>query len=245
VPPAALGLVVAAPLFGLALLAARPRVRRKIHLDEQHDVSLLLKGALARPEAFDYAPALFERALVPRRGGGSISLVACYRLAAEERLYCSDAGAPLSERAVKAGAVVLDAMRPEGRVVADALGAVNLDHWDRLMRTVETSPLIERANELVRGRGERWMLLTSPELRGEPRVLRVPGGRDERWVVVSAGASWLTRAEQLAVRRPARAVFDVVDHATAWLRIPSARRARLLAPLARELLEEESQGGAS
>jgi len=56
---------------------------------------------------------------------------------------------------------------------------------------------------------------------------------------VNADALWLSRASVLASTRPARAVFDIVDQLAAWLRLGSARRARLLSPLARAALAEQ------
>lgn len=242
-PREALGLLGSAPLLGLVFLLLRPRVRRQTQLEEDHDVSKLLQGALARPEAFSHVPALFDLPLVPRRGGAPISLGLAYELAACERLYSSDVGAPFTERAVKASAVVIDAMRPEGKVVAEALGAVNLDRWDRLLRQAKIPPLLEKVNEHLRARGERWTLMTSEAVTREPAVLSVPGSKDDRWVVLNGDALWVARAAAAAETRPVRATFEVIDQVALWLRLPSARRARLLAPLARAALHEELNGG--
>jgi hypothetical protein len=239
VPPSAVGLLGLAPLLAFAFIILRPKVTRQTQLDEQHDISRLLQGALARPEAFQHVAALFEQPLVPRRGKGLISLSEAYALAAAHRLYSSDAGLPFSERAVEAGAVVLDAMRPEGRVVAEALGAVNLDRWDRLLRQAHFSELLERVNATLRERGERWVVMVSSAVTQEPAVLKVPGTKDERWIVVNADASWLARAGALFPERPARALFGVIDQLAVWLRLNPSRKARLLSRLARSALHEE------
>ncbi len=244
-PKPALGLLGAAPLLALALLFLRPRVRRQLQLDEHHDVSRLLQGALARPEAFSHVPALFDLPLVPRRGGSAISLGLAYELAAREKLYSSDVGAPFTERSVKAGAVVLDAMRPEGRVVAEALGAVNLDRWDRLLRLAKIPPLLEKVNAHLAARGEQWTLMVSDAVVSEPAVLSVPGTKADKWVVINGDAQWLPRVAALSASRPSRALFEVVDHAALWLRMPSSRRARLLAPLAKAAVYEELEGDAA
>ncbi len=244
VPFAAYGLLGVGPAMALAFLLLRPRVKRDTQLDADHDVSRLLQGALARPEAFQHVPALFEQPLVPLRGGGAISLGQAYELAAAERLYSSDVGSPFAERAVKSGARVLDAMKPEGKVVAEALGGVNLDRWDRLLRTVATNDLIDEVNRYLEARGERWRLMIGPELTKEPEILPVPGSRDERWVVLNADAPWLARAQQLAGHRPQRALFTVIDEAALWLRLTGLRRGRLLAPLARAVMREELKGDA-
>lgn len=243
IPKEALGLLGSAPLLGLVFLLLRPRVRRQTQLAEDHDVSKLLQGALARPEAFSHVPALFDLPLVPRRGGAPISLGLAYELAARERLYSSDVGAPFTERSVKAGAVVIDAMRPEGKVVAEALGAVNLDRWDRLLRQAKIPPLLEQVNAHLRSRGERWTLMTSDAVTREPAVLSVPGSKDDKWVVLNGDALWVARAAAAAETRPARATFEVIDQVALWLRMPAARRARLLSPLARAALHEELAGG--
>jgi hypothetical protein len=140
---------------------------------------------------------------------------------------------------VKSGAVVLDAMRPEGKVVAEALGAVNLDRWDRLLRVTTIPALLEQANAHLRARGERWALMFSEHVCKEPAVLSVPGTKDDRWVVVNGDSAWLGHALKTAERRPTQALFDIIDQAAVWLRLPSSRRARLLAPLARAAMFEE------
>ncbi|MBL8952700.1 MAG: ATP-binding protein [Myxococcaceae bacterium] len=238
-PAGAFALLGVGPLFALLFLVFRPRVKRETQLDAEHDVSRLLQGALARPEAFQHVPALFEQPLVPRRGAGAISLGQAYELAAAGRLYSSDAGLAFSERAMKAGAVVIDAMRPEGKVVAEALGAVNLDRWDTILRGVGVTPLLEEVNRHLAARGERWKLMLSAAVSHEPEILNVPGSKDQKWVVLNGDAQWLEKAEASSAGRPKRALFQVIDEAALWLRMPAARRGRLLAPLARAAMLEE------
>jgi hypothetical protein len=237
-PRGLFGLVGLVPLMGFALMLMRSRVRRHLQLDAEHDISLLLQGALARPDAFLHVSALFEQPLIPCRGRRPISLGEAYELAAAETLYCSDVGSAFTDRALKSRAIVLELHSREGRVVADALGAVNLDQWDELLRSTESCEVLAHANAYLKGHHEAWTLMCSARVTREPALLTVPGSHDQRWVVVNGDAPWLQRATALFSRRPQRALLELLDEVSLAMRVPEERRARLLAPLAAAALIE-------
>jgi hypothetical protein len=112
-----------------------------------------------------------------------------------------------------------------------------------LLRTTYTPELFEGVNTYLRERGERWRVMLSKEQLHEPAVLRVPGSKkNERWVVANIDAAWLMRAAAHVPQRPSRAIFEVLDSLALWLRMPTRRRAALLAPLAKQVLAEALAG---
>ncbi len=237
-------LVLTAAL-GLGLVALR-RTRRDVRLDPAHDPARLLRGALQQPAVFAEVPAIFDRRLVPLVGGGATSLRSAWQDAVRGRLLVSRFGSQLAQRAARAGAPVLDAREEEGRVVSDALGAVDLDAWDALLARAGSHRLLDAAAEELRRRGEPWDLrltvdaagLTLLELRGRALGPRFRAGRV---LVVGAAEGWWEHAARLSRQRPCEALLRVVDALADRLALPEARRAALVAPLALAALEETSR----
>jgi hypothetical protein len=237
-------LVLAAAL-GIGLVALR-RTRRDVRLDPAHDPARLLRGALQQPAVFAEVPAIFDRRLVPLVGGGATSLRSAWEDAARGRLLVSRSGSPLARRAARAGASVLDGREEEGRVVSDALGAVDLDAWDALLARAGSHRLLDAAAAALRRRGEPWDLrladdaagLTLLELPGRALGLRFRAGRV---VVVDVAEGWWAHAARLSQERPCEALLRVVDALADRLALPAARRAALVAPLALAALEEASR----
>jgi hypothetical protein len=232
---------------GLALM--RGRTRRDTKLDDSADLSRLLQGVLQQPGAFGHMSALFHRPLVPLLGGGAISLQRARELASRGRLYASDVRAPLANRAARAGAAVLDVHAAEGRTVADALGAVDLDRWDGRLAESWTTPLIDAVNQALQRTGEPWSVRLVPQVTGgvatidlAPLRARVPGFRGSRAVIADAGATWLLEAEAQFAEAPRAAVFAVLDELAERLDLPEERRAPLLAGGARAALLEALRG---
>lgn len=237
--------VALALLLGAVVTLASGRTRRAFKLDHSADLSRLLQGVLQQPGAFGAMSALLYRPLVPLVGAGAISLQRARELAAKGRLYRTHERPPLAMRASRAGTAVLDTKSPEGRTVADALGAIDLDRWDARLVASRTTPLIDEVNALLRRRREGWSLRVAPEVNGRIAVLdldalraRVPGLRGSRVVLVDASCSWMAEAEARHAQAPRAAAFAVLDQVADQLDLPEDRRASLLSEGARAALLE-------
>ena len=231
-------------LLGLALLLAR-RTRRAVALEVGHDLSALLQGALQQPEAFAGVPAVFQRPLVPTAGGPAISLDDARALAGKSRLYRSRSGSDLATRAVAGGARVLEDSVPEARAVADALGAIDLDPWDRMLAAAVASPLLIAVNAALKAAGERLVVIAASGLGEEVRSLdlqplRLRGSpwHGRRVVVVGTDNPWLRDAALALATRPNAAVFAALDYLAERLDLPAEPRARLLHAVARAAVRE-------
>lgn len=236
-----------ATIAGLALM--RGRTRRDTKLDDSADLSRLLQGVLQQPGAFGHMSALFHRPLVPLVGGGAISLQRARELASRGRLYSSEVRAPLAGRAARAGAAVLDVHAAEGRTVADALGAVDLDRWDGRLAGSWTTPLVDAVNQALQRTGEPWSVRLVSQVTGgvatidlAPLRAKVSGFRGTRAVIADADAAWMLEAEALFATAPRAAVFAVLDELAERLDLPEERRAPLLAGGARAALLEAMRG---
>jgi hypothetical protein len=237
-------------LLGAAVAFAGGRTRRAFKLDHSADLSRLLQGVLQQPGAFGAMSALLYRPLVPLVDAGAISLQRARELAAKGRLYRTHERPPLAMRASRAGTAVLDTRSPEGRTVADALGAIDLDRWDARLVSSRTTPLVDEVNALLHRRREGWSLRVAPEMSGRLAVLdldtlraRLPGLRGSRVVLVDAGCGWLVEAEARFAEAPRAATFAVLDQVADQLDLPEDRRASLLSEGARAALLESFPTG--
>lgn len=233
-------------LLGLGLLLAR-RTRRDVALELGHDLSALLQGALQQPEAFAAVPAVFQRPLVPTAGGPAISLDDARALAGKSRLYRSRSGSDLATRAIAGGARVLEDSVPEARAVADALGAIDLDPWDRMLAAAIASPLLTAINLALKAAGERLVVIAANGLGEEVRSLdlqplRLRGSpwHGRRVVVVGHDNPWLRDAAAALPTRPKAAVFAALDYLAERLDLPTEPRARLLHAAAQAAVREAS-----
>jgi hypothetical protein len=232
--------VIATLVVVIALLTRR--TRRTVRIDDRHELSRLLQGALQHPEAFRDVPAVFHRGLVPLAHGRSASLAEIWHLASKGWLYRTRVTCPLAERAVRRGLRVIDTRADAGRVVADALGAVDLDAWQALLDRSRSTPLLKSAGRELDRFGERLELRvvrggdTLTQLLELPADRRWLFSRPQRWLVIDDGAPWLEAAERLWVSRPTEAVFDVVDRVGDLIELGEVERLHLLVPVAREAL---------
>ncbi len=236
-------LLRAVPIFFLGLgvwLIAGSRTRRAIKLDDSADLSRLLQGVLQQPGAFNHVSALFHRPLVPLCDGSAISLHRARELSALGRLYRTRDRSSLATRAIRSGAAVLDDATAEGRTVADALGAVDLDRWSALAERSRTDGLITGINAALRNRREEWFVRTAVEANGPLSVLdlrpigvQFPGVKGTRLVIVDEHDPVLTRARALARENPRAGVLLALDHLAGRLGLPERQRGRLLSEAAR------------
>ena len=239
-------------LAGL-LLAFATRTRRDFELDARADLSKLLLGVLQQPEAFGHIGALFYRPLIPLFGGKALSLLRARDLARRGRLYATREASSLANSAVRAGATVIDCRLAEGRTVADALGAVDLDRWGRLLHAAQDEPLFFEVNRRLRRHGEAFRVQSARVLEEEIAVLdlgplgrRVWRPRAKRLVLLGASAPWLAEARAEHALRPQAAALLVLDRLARRLDIPPARRRRLLGESAQAaILESFGPGSAA
>lgn len=225
--------------LGLWLLVGG-RTRRAIKLDDSADLSRLLQGVLQQPGAFNHVAALFHRPLVPLCDGSAISLHRARELSALGRLYRTRDRSSLATRAIESGAAVLDDATAEGRTVADALGAVDLDRWSALAERSRADGLIAGINAALRSRGEEWFVRTAVEAQGQLAVLdlrpigvRFPGMQGTRMVILDEHDPVLARARMLARENPQAGVLLALDHVAGRLGLPERQRGRLLGEAAR------------
>jgi len=229
-------LVVAAVLviLSVVLVVCRLRgVRRRIRLGEGVELAALLEGAIRRPEAFGDVRAIEARPLVPLVGGGSMSLSRARSLAAARRLYRSTADGPNPSKNRRWA--VVDATKAEGRVVADLLGAVDVDRWRDLLDRSRETTVTQAVCEAVQAIGERWRLravsgMTEPLATVETGVLTGSAGKV---VLVADDGRMFEAAERLHGAAPACAVLLLADAVLNHLPMQVGRRAKILAALAR------------
>jgi signal transduction histidine kinase len=229
----------------IALVLDR-RTSRSLQLDQSTDLAALLGGALRQPEAFKQVQPLFSRRLVPLLGGTSVSLRKARRRAAQGRLFRSRGQTRLALKAAARGTVVVDAGQRAGEVVADLLGAYDLDHWDRLLARRVPAPFVKMVNRFLRRCGESWQIrvaggaseaLTTLDLNALGLGRRVAS----KLVVVGVDTALCTAASAVFETRPWQAVLMVLDAAIHHLDLPAERRARILSEVAGAAVAERTQ----
>ncbi len=237
-------LASACGLFGLGLVLAR-RTRRHVALEVGHDLSRLLQGALQQPEAFSSVPAVFQRPLVPTARGRALSLDEARALAGKGQLYRTRSSSEIARRAVAGGAHVLEDSVPEARAVADALGAIDLDPWDRMLVAARETPLLAAVNAAIHDAEERLHVIAAVGLGEEvrsldmaPLRLRGTPWHGRRIVAVALDNPWLRDAAAAMTTRPRAAVFAALDYLADRLDLPAERRALLLHAAARAAVHE-------
>lgn len=247
-PALSTGKTGAIAVVGLFVVGAVMAVRRrmtilKVPSTRDPDLAGLLRGALTRPETYGEVPALFSRRVVPILGGSTISLDGARALARRSRLAVSSAATPLARRAAKTGLPVIDGGRSEGRAVAETLGAVDLDRWDRISRQGGGHPLIERLRDAAASVGEEWDVTICPDVSGDVAVLDGPLaglGRRRRVVAVHRDGSLWNNVVTLGATEPETAVLLLGDRVVEELRMSPERSSQLMSHLAARAVIEKS-----
>lgn len=241
---AALPVGGALALFAIAVWGFGRRTRRSVSLDDSGDLSGLVQGALQKPEIFHHMPALFHRRLVPLCGGDAMSLHRARSLGASGHLFTSRRGSRLATRAGRAGAHVIDTARPEGRIVADAFGAADLDRWSEVIESSYATALTSAVDRILRRAGEDMTVRIATEVPDRVATLDVGrfGARDlaggrRRMVAVDASLPFLSDADTRFETDPGVALFSVVDHLVDRIDLDPERRRAILAEAAAEAIE--------
>lgn len=230
-----------AALAGVAVVAAgllwRRRERRAAVRAGATSVDELVRGALRHPEAFSGAPAVFDRPLLARVGGGHVSLGEAWREAATGRLYrARDASRLLVREARSRSGIVLDDRSATAATVADALGALDLEAWDERWLAAEAHPVLKQLADACAREGLRFEARLGPGTRIEALPLAARGPRPRLLIGRDAG-SWHACASSL----PARATFELARGAVRALVVPEALAVPVLRALARAALAEAAR----
>ncbi len=242
---AGIGLAALVFAVGAYLISRRRSSGHTVEADGTVDLTRLLRGAILRPRAFSGVDSLYSRRLVPSAAGRRLSLSEVMRRAGDGRLFRSDHGSELARRVSAAGEAVIDSEVAEGAVVADLLGARDIDAWSGLADRAEPNPATDSMEEALQKLGERWSFRVAE---GAPdRVSAIEGRlvglpRHARLVVVDAGSGLWTAAAESLPERPAWTALVLADGIADTLDLGSEQRRRWLAALARAAVVE-GRGG--
>jgi hypothetical protein len=204
----------------------------------------LIRAAAVDPGAFRGIHALFHRRLVPLLGGTTISLARARVAAARGKLAVGTRACSLAVRAAGRG-VVVDGDVDIGAAAADALGAVDLDHWQRVVSRSQSDPACMRVEVALAATGETHRVRIADEIGDD--IVVFDGANlgltaEDRWLVVDrAGEIW-RRVGRLSRQRPAAAALLLADSVRNRLGLSRRHEGDFLARLARAVLAE-AEGG--
>ncbi len=230
-----------------AVVVVRRSWRRSLHPGDGSDLSDLLRAAAERPQAFARIRPLFNRRVVPLLERPPISLAQARDGLRRGRLGSGSRTSRLAAAAAGAGGMVIDGGSREGRVVAEALGAVDLDRWQEILERSWIEPLAKRVEEAFDAAGEPCRLRIASQVGQQIAVLdgRAFGlGRASCRVVIDEESELWKAVCGLGRRRPARAALLLADSVVDAMGVGSQSRPRCLRALAEAALLE-SGGGAS
>ncbi|MEE9382638.1 MAG: transglutaminase domain-containing protein [Nannocystaceae bacterium] len=221
------------------------RTRRAVKLGDASAIATMLSSALARPERFRDLPMVLERPLIPVHQGGALSLQQAITLSLERRLYRATASSDLARRADRRAAII-DGATSEGAMVADTLGATDLDRWSQLLEQSERAPLLDQLGESLADQGEKWTLrmsssVTRPVEMLDLRQLGLRGRKHDRVVLIQRSGPELQAALSGWSARPATSALGLLDHVLGHLDLPDARRQLLLSASARDAVAEAAR----
>lgn len=187
-------------LSGLALRFKSPPSNR-IRLANAQHLPAIVQGALRQPESFYQLPGLFRRRLLPAHDGRMYSLSQAESAATEGRLHTAKDNHALTQHAVGLGDIVLDQNAAVSKIVADTLGAHDLEPWQALFASSQTPAILDELNHLFAQYGfPLWVGLSSDLEQG---IAVASFGREmldlPRWrsFITPTSASALHRARQL------------------------------------------------
>jgi len=242
-----LGAAVLVPLSAaaFALFVGRRAWRRSFRPGGTSDLAGLLSGAALSPKAFARIHPLFARRVVPLLYGRSISLARTQEMMAKGRLAWGRGESKLADRAARAGCAVLDGSSSAGLAVAKALGASDLDRWQRILDRSRTEEVTDRVQEALVAGGEPCHVRVAAEvgevigvLDGAPLGL----GRRARWVVIDEASDLWRAVHDLADERLAAAALVLGDAIVPRVGATSFGGGRCLAGLAAAAIEDQAGG---
>jgi transglutaminase-like putative cysteine protease len=228
-----------------ALFVGRRAWRRSFRPGGKSDLAGLLSGAALRPKAFARIHPLFARKVVPLLSGRSISLARAQEMMAKGRLAWGRGESKLADRSARAGCAVLDGSSREGLAVAKALGALDLDRWQRILDRSRTDDVTDRVQEALVAGGEPCRVRVAAEVGEVIAVLDgVPLGlgRRARWVVVDEASDLWRAVQDLADEKIAAAALILGDAIVPRVGATSFGGGRCLAGLAATAIRDQAGG---
>jgi hypothetical protein len=236
-------------LLALLLAAVILRLRqnapqRNFSPGGRDDMADLVRAAAVHPEFFGGIHALFGRKLVPVLARKSISVARAVAVAGRGMLAVGGREGVLALRAARRGTVI-DGGTTVGIAAAEALGAVDLDDWHRLLSRSWNDPIARRVGEALTAAGEPFHLQIARDVGEDIAILdgaRLGLSARERWIVLDAASDLWSRTVDLARRRPAAAALFLALSVIDRLGLPQALRDPFLAGLARAALDERDGG---
>ncbi len=228
---AGLALVLAAAA-GTVWFARRRWTIGRVRRNESVDLAGLLRGALARPEAYREVPALFARRVVPVVGSSAMSLDRARSLSHRGRLAVSSHSSEFARRVVAGGLPVIDGSRPEGEAVAATLGAVDLDRWDGILRRSREHPVTDDLERAAARVGENWRVAVAAGLADEVVILdgRLAGRQPGSWWWTAKGTCGASSKIELRIVGPWRCSSSPSVWSSVFRVLPIRKRRLLVRP---------------
>ena len=140
---------------------------------------------------------------------------------------------------------MIDGDTREGRAVAEALGVVNLDRWQEILKRSRAESLTERVEEAFDAAGEPCQLRVASEVGQHMAALdgRAFGlGRTSCWVVVDEESELWKGALDIGRNQPALAALLLADSVVHLIGVPPLSRPRCLGALAEAAIVESGRG---
>jgi transglutaminase-like putative cysteine protease len=242
-----LGAAVLVPFLAaaFAFFVGRRAWRRSFRPGGKSDLAGLLSGAALRPTAFARIHPLFARRVVPLITGRSISLAKAQEMMAKGRLAWGREESKLANRSARAGCAVLDGSSSAGLAVAKALGALDLDRWQRILDRSRAEEVTDRVEEALVGGGEPCHVRVAAEVGEEIAVLDgapLGLGRRDRWVVVDEASDLWRAVGGIADERLAAAALILGDAIVPRVGATAFGGGRCLAELAAAAIRDQAGG---
>ena len=229
-------------LIVFVFVVGKRRWRRSFQGGDADDIVGLLRGAAVKPRSFEGIQALFSRRLLKQVSGRPISLARARELAKKGRLACGRRRTELARRAAGGGGVVLDLDQTESGAVAEALAAVNLNHWQELLDRARGDELTAHVESRLAAVGESCGILLADNPGFEKTILDGTAiGLGCYWMILDKGGRLWQSIHNWAGHRPARAALLLADEVIHQRGAPPTVRYRCLSKLASEAMLEADE----
>lgn len=240
-----LGGLAAVMLVGvLALWLTNRSSHRHFNPGTGDGMADLVRAAVENTASFAGVHALYHRKIVPLLGGRSISMAGAIAAGSRGRLAVGRGACDVAVRAARRGTVI-DRDSPVGASAAAALGAIDLDHWERVVSRSWKDPVATRVEDVLTEVGGPYRLRVASSVGEDVSVFdgaRVGLSRKDRWIIFDRDGGLWRKVEEAARRRPAAAALVLADAVCDRLGLPKAVEGAWLAELARAVLAARDGG---